>query len=192
MVVFLLTWIAVSRLIKSIGLKSHPNLVRYAIFYGLTRLITIADFNDLYGNLTTQEAVLSTSGGLISYTAINNFLTKNKLLSIIRAHEAQFEGFKAYVWQKTEFPQVITIFSAPNYCGTYANKGAVIKLNNNELQVLQYNFTPKPDMLLQLGDAFSWSLPMLSKSRKLTSNGPVHRISRIHQWCGHDTKKAKR
>ena len=32
------------------------------------------------------------------------------------------------------------------------------------MKVLQYNFTPKPDLLLQLGDAFSWSVPLLSKS----------------------------
>jgi serine/threonine-protein phosphatase 2B catalytic subunit len=30
---------------------------------------------------------------------------------------------------KTNFPSVITIFSAPNYCGTYSNSGAVIIAN---------------------------------------------------------------
>ena len=67
-------------------------------------------------------------GKLSSFVAVNNFLKKNGLLSLIRAHEAQFEGFKAYVWQNTDFPQVVTLFSAPNYCGSYANKGAIIKL----------------------------------------------------------------
>jgi len=127
-----------------------------------------------------QEAVHFILGIIIRYNAINSFLVKNKLLTVIRAHEAQFEGFKAYVWQNHDFPQVITLFSAPNYCGTYANKGAIIKLNNNELQVLQYNFTPKPDMLLQLGDAFTWSLPLLSKACMLISDGHVYRILRIH------------
>lgn len=60
--------------------------------------------------------------------AVATFLAKNNLMSIIRAHEAQFEGFKAYVWANSDFPQVITVFSAPNYCGTYANKGAIMKL----------------------------------------------------------------
>lgn len=128
-----------------------------------------------------QEVVLITSGKLKSYQAIKEFLHKNKLLSLIRAHEAQFEGFKAYVWQNYDFPQVITLFSAPNYCGSYANKGAIIKINNNELQVMQYNFTPKPDMLLQLGDAFSWSLPLLSKSCGLISDGYVHWLLVFHQ-----------
>jgi serine/threonine-protein phosphatase 2B catalytic subunit len=67
-------------------------------------------------------------GNFISFVAVNNFLKKNGLVSLIRAHEAQFEGFKAYVWQNTDFPQVVTLFSAPNYCGCYANKGAIIKL----------------------------------------------------------------
>ncbi len=96
--------------------------------------------------------------------AINEFLKANNLISLIRAHEAQYEGFKAYVWQNKDFPQVITLFSAPNYCGSYANKGAIMKLHNNEMKVYQYNFTPKPDLLLQRGDAFTWSLPLISKS----------------------------
>jgi hypothetical protein len=33
-----------------------------------------------------------------------------------------------YKWSSEKFPAVITIFSAPNYCDFYNNKGAVIKL----------------------------------------------------------------
>lgn len=63
------------------------------------------------------------------YELSRNFLKKNKLLSVIRAHEAQANGFKMYNWGgKQNFPTVITIFSAPNYCDFYNNKGAVIKL----------------------------------------------------------------
>lgn len=97
------------------------------------------------------------------YASISQFLKNNNLLSLIRAHEAQFEGFKAYLWQKAIFPQVITLFSAPNYCGTYSNKGAIMKIQTNEMRIYQYNFTPKPDLMLHLGDAFTWSIPMLSK-----------------------------
>ena len=63
------------------------------------------------------------------FQAIMNFLKKNELVTLIRAHEAQFEGFKAYSWQRNDFPQVVTLFSAPNYCGTYANKGAIMKIS---------------------------------------------------------------
>ncbi len=62
------------------------------------------------------------------YELSKNFLQKNSLLSIIRAHEAQANGFKMYHWGGgKQFPTVITIFSAPNYCDFYNNKGAVIK-----------------------------------------------------------------
>ena len=62
------------------------------------------------------------------YELSKSFLQKNSLLSIIRAHEAQANGFKMYHWGGTkQFPTVITIFSAPNYCDFYNNKAAVIK-----------------------------------------------------------------
>lgn len=32
------------------------------------------------------------------------------------------------------------------------------------MKVLQYNFTPKPDLLLHLGDAFTWSIPLISRA----------------------------
>lgn len=58
--------------------------------------------------------------------ALSRFLTANKLLSCIRAHEVQLEGYKMCNWGSKNFPQIITIFSAPNYCDSYNNKGAVI------------------------------------------------------------------
>lgn len=39
-----------------------------------------------------------------------------------------------------------------------------MKLTGTEMTIYQYNFTPKPDLLLNLGDAFTWSIPMLSKA----------------------------
>ena len=60
--------------------------------------------------------------------AVKKFLTDSGLFSIIRAHEAQLEGYKMHKWNsELELPMVITIFSAPNYCDVYNNKGAVIK-----------------------------------------------------------------
>lgn len=62
------------------------------------------------------------------YEAATKFLHKNHLLSVIRAHEAQLEGFKMHQTNtQSGFPTVITIFSAPNYCDCYNNKGAVLK-----------------------------------------------------------------
>jgi serine/threonine-protein phosphatase 2B catalytic subunit len=59
--------------------------------------------------------------------AVNNFFSENNLISLIRGHEVQLEGYKFNYWMNKKFPQVITIFSAPNYCDSYNNKGAIIK-----------------------------------------------------------------
>lgn len=63
---------------------------------------------------------------LFGADALDTFLTRNNLLSCIRAHEVQLEGFKMQQWKGKTFPQIITIFSAPNYCDSYNNKAAII------------------------------------------------------------------
>ena len=67
--------------------------------------------------------------------ASKKFLSNNNLISIIRAHEAQLDGYKMHKWGGKDFPMCITIFSAPNYCDVYNNKGAVIKFLNNTLNI---------------------------------------------------------
>lgn len=94
--------------------------------------------------------------------AVNRFLRRNDLVSVIRAHEAQMDGYKMYRWNgNTEFPCVITIFSAPNYCGVYKNKGAIIRLENSTLNIQQYNYTVHPYLLPDFLDIFTWSIPFL-------------------------------
>lgn len=61
--------------------------------------------------------------------SLSKFLYKNNLLTIIRAHEVQLEGYKMLKWRGNDFPQVITIFSAADYCGKYKNKGAILSLD---------------------------------------------------------------
>lgn len=96
--------------------------------------------------------------------AVNKFLENNGLLSVIRAHEAQLEGFKMHRWNGSgDFPVVITIFSAANYCDVYNNKGAVIKFDNNTLNIQQFNYTPHPYLLPNFMDVFTWSIPFVSE-----------------------------
>ena len=93
--------------------------------------------------------------------ATRKFLKENDLVSIIRAHEAQKDGYKMQYWNGADFPSIITIFSAPNYCDCYKNKGAVIKFDNSTLNIQQYNYTKHPYLLPDFMDVFSWSIPFV-------------------------------
>jgi len=97
-----------------------------------------------------------------SFDGVATFLKKNQLLSIIRAHEAQLEGYKMHKTNpNTGFPSVITIFSAPNYCDVYNNKGAILKFDNSTLNILQFNCSPHPYHLPNFMDVFTWSMPFV-------------------------------
>lgn len=61
-----------------------------------------------------------------------------------------------------QFPSVITIFSAPNYCDYYKNKAAVIRFVNNNLNLQQFTENPRPYFLPNRIDAFTWSVPFLA------------------------------
>ena len=61
---------------------------------------------------------------------VNALLEKHGLLAIIRGHEVKDAGYKMHLWNGDDaFPPVITLFSAPKYCGTYENDAAVLTLD---------------------------------------------------------------
>jgi serine/threonine-protein phosphatase 2B catalytic subunit len=67
---------------------------------------------------------------------VKEILRTNNFISIIRAHQVQVDGYKMHRWGgNTAFPSVITVFSAPNYCGEYNNKGAVILIENDKMNI---------------------------------------------------------
>ncbi len=61
------------------------------------------------------------------------------------------------------FPYVITIFSAPNYCGYYENKASVLIIDKGNLSLKQYEETEPPYRLPDNMDVFSWSMPFLAE-----------------------------
>lgn len=90
-------------------------------------------------------------------------MKKNNLLSIIRAHQVQIDGYKMHRWGGSDaFPSIITVFSAPNYCGSYKNKGAVVLIENLKMSIKQYKDVVQPYHLPKNLDLFAWSLPFLA------------------------------
>ena len=93
---------------------------------------------------------------------VKEILRKNNFISIIRAHQVQVDGYKMHRWGgNAAFPSVITVFSAPNYCGEYHNKGAVILIENDKMNIKQYKDVAHPFHLPGGMDLFGWSVPFL-------------------------------
>ncbi|KAL6057444.1 Serine/threonine-protein phosphatase [Balamuthia mandrillaris] len=98
------------------------------------------------------------------FSAAVEFLDNNDLLSVIRAHEAQDEGYRMYARHpKTQFPTVITLFSAPNYLDAYNNKGAVLRYENTVMNIRQFNHSPHPYWLPNFMNVFTWSIPFVAE-----------------------------
>lgn len=95
-----------------------------------------------------------------SYKACSDFIARNNLICIVRAHEVKEAGhFMAKKHEVTNFPVLITIFSAPNYCDAYQNHGAIIKYEKDNLNIRQFRESPHPFWLPNFQDVISWSLP---------------------------------
>jgi serine/threonine-protein phosphatase 2B catalytic subunit len=120
--------------------------------------------------------------------ACTRYLRKNNFLTLIRAHEAQLDGYKCHHWGNEGFPQVITIFSAPNYCGVYKNVAGFINFENSDMNIQQFFPTEyaQPYTLPSNLDVWSWSIPFVSEKSSL----PSHLVTEIFLEVIKETRNA--
>ena len=59
-------------------------------------------------------------------TVLKSFLEKNDLDLLCRAHQVVEEGYEFFGDKK-----LVTVFSAPNYCGEYDNNGGIMLVDEN-------------------------------------------------------------
>jgi len=99
-----------------------------------------------------------------SFKGVCDFLSQNKLLSVIRGHEAQDAGYRLYRQSnRSEFPALITMFSAANYIDVYNNKGAILKYDGKIFNIRQYNSVTHPYYLPKFMNVLDWSLPFVGE-----------------------------
>ncbi|KAK8926310.1 hypothetical protein KSP39_PZI018083 [Platanthera zijinensis] len=81
--------------------------------------------------------------GLVTFgpDRVTEFCKRNKLQLIIRAHECVMDGFERFAQG-----QLITLFSATNYCGTANNAGAILVIGRG-LMVVPKLIHPLPPPL---------------------------------------------
>ena len=92
--------------------------------------------------------------------------------------------------QALEFPQVVTIFSAPNYQGTYDNKGAYFLLDHGLVRLKTFGDTPPPYQLPNGLNALTWSLPFMMLHVCQMQNHFLEKAA-ITQMRKHQAKKMK-
>ncbi|KAI3382093.1 hypothetical protein SNEBB_006367 [Seison nebaliae] len=120
------------------------------------------DFGSETGTRLFFENTIRGCSFKYTYRAVCQFLEKNNLLTMVRAHQVVDKGCEMKKqFARTQFPSMITLFSAPNYCDAYKNKGAFLKYVDKVLHVYQFNCVPHPFYLPNMMDVFNWSLPFV-------------------------------
>eukprot|EP01103_Thecamoeba_quadrilineata_P002843 TRINITY_DN12706_c0_g1_i1.p1 TRINITY_DN12706_c0_g1~~TRINITY_DN12706_c0_g1_i1.p1 ORF type:complete len:618 (+),score=123.85 TRINITY_DN12706_c0_g1_i1:52-1905(+) len=105
-------------------------------------------------------------GYVFGLAAVAPFLAHNNLTCLIRAHEVQKEGFlcnyfcRRDAMEQDALPLVITVFSAPNYCGVYGNLAAFLRFQADDFACHQVGWAENvPYRLPDFLNGITYSLP---------------------------------
>ncbi|KAF7700704.1 Serine/threonine-protein phosphatase 2B catalytic subunit [Cucumispora dikerogammari] len=99
---------------------------------------------------------------LYGYKGVCEFLKRNNLTTIVRGHEVMENGYELKRAFVESLPSVITIFSAPNYCDVYKNKGAYL-LYDDHFFIKQVIGVKHPFVLPGFLNSITWSLPFIAE-----------------------------
>lgn len=141
------TFLKINETLQSIPISAVINKKVFCVHGGLSpHLKKVSDINKinrfqnipdsgllcdlLWADPKSDRNEWSPSSRGVSYNfnekVIDKFLEDNNLELICRAHQMVVNGFSFFNNNK-----LVTIFSAPNYCGSCGNDGAVMKINKN-------------------------------------------------------------
>jgi serine/threonine-protein phosphatase 5 len=83
----------------------------------------------------------------VSYTYgpdhTKRFLDENQLELLVRSHEVKMDGYEVEADGR-----LVTLFSAPNYCDSVNNKGALIRFKGSDMKpnYIQFSAVPHPNV----------------------------------------------
>lgn len=156
------------------GLSPHSNAIEGLQFlnreeYGDHYMLDHADSETMDGLMWSDPCEQSGyrqnfrgCGFVFGPDATESFCTANNVQFVCRAHQMVQEGYK---WDHDD--RLLTLFSAPNYCGINDNRGAIAILRNKdqigktrvELEFVAYDAAPaSPSMIYGAGTASPSSL----------------------------------
>ncbi|UJR24652.1 hypothetical protein I4U23_006026 [Adineta vaga] len=114
-------------------------------------------FNDQQTQLWTFNKQRNCSF-YFNYTTCERFLIENNILAIIRAHEVVQNGLLFFKnGSLSQFPTLISLFSAPNYCDVYNNTAAIIIYDHQRnFRPVHFRHRPHPFVLPNHENAFEF------------------------------------
>lgn len=105
---------------------------------------------------------------VFGYNPIFDFLETNNLLMIVRAHQVEERGYRELFFSQSppdrKHPLLISLFSAPNYCDSYENSAAYMRLTHEEYTYHQYTWQEHPYCLPDFRNAFQLTLPSIAEN----------------------------